>query len=122
MKSWAQNLADITEGGMDRINEILGTERGLYISLIKKLYYMEKSIVLKFGLIWWVDPELKLEKKKPGVTWSKTRLQPVNFCFLLKRCRFDFFFKKKLTRTTRSNPRTQALNRAGHRVRSFFFF
>ena len=52
MKFWAQNLADIAEGGMDRINEILGTERGLYISLIKKLYSIEKSIVLKFDPIW----------------------------------------------------------------------
>jgi len=71
MKFWAQNLADITEGGMDRINEILGTERGLYISLIKKLYSIEKSIVLKFGPIWWVDPKLKPGKEKPSVTWSK---------------------------------------------------
>jgi len=45
-------------------------------------------------------------KEKPGVTQltgqvdsttrSKTQLQPIDFCFffLLKQCRFDFFFKK----------------------------
>jgi len=47
------------------------------------------------------------------VARSKTWLRPVDFCFffLLKWCRFNF--KKKLTRTTRSKPKTRSLNRTG---------
>ena len=53
---------------------------------------------------------------RPGKTRSKTRLQPVDFCFffLNQRC-FDFF-KKKIDPgdpVTRSKPRTRILDRAG---------
>jgi hypothetical protein len=56
----------------------------------------------------------KQEKEKSGVTrqpGQKPGCNPLIF-FLLKQRRFDFF-KKKLTRTTRSKPETRALNRAG---------
>jgi hypothetical protein len=69
-------------------------------------------IVLKSSLAWRVDSGLESgrveEKTGEGktrcnpATWPKTRLQPVDFFFLLKRHRFDF--KKKLTRATRSKP------------------
>jgi len=50
--------------------------------------------------------EEKTEKEKTQcnptdpATWSKIRLQPVDFCFLLKQRRFDLF-KKELTWTIR---------------------
>jgi hypothetical protein len=73
---------------------------------------MTPGIVLKPGLAGrpetrgWNRAGLKKKqgKKKLGVTRltrSKTRLQPVDFFFLLKRRRFDL---KKLTRATRSKP------------------
>jgi len=43
----------------------------------------------------------KQEKKKPGVTRSKTRLQPVNFCFSTKTMLF-WFFKKIIINPGRS--------------------
>jgi hypothetical protein len=76
---------------------------------------MTPGIVLKPGTRGWNRAGLKKKqgKKKLGVTRltrSKTRLQPVDFCFLLKRRRFDL---KKLTRATRSKPRTRALDSVG---------
>jgi hypothetical protein len=79
----------------------------------------------------------KQGKKKSGVTWLTRRVDPADparpgqdpvtnpltFVFLLKRRRFDFFFKE-LTRPTRSNPMTRSkpkirtLNRADHRAGS----
>jgi hypothetical protein len=57
--------------------------------------------------------------RRPG--WlNKTRLQPVDFCFLfslLKWRRFDFL-KKKLTRMTWSKSRTQALDWTAHQAES----
>ena len=50
------------------------------------------------------EPDLRQNRKRQWgdpATWSKTRLQPVDFFFLSKRHRFDL--KKKLTWTTRSN-------------------
>jgi hypothetical protein len=61
----------------------------------------------------------KQGKKKPGATRSKTRLQPVDFCFiffLLKRRCFDLKKKKELTRATRSKPGPRVLDRSGHRA------
>jgi hypothetical protein len=67
---------------------------------------MTPGIVLKPGTRGWNRAGLKKKQvnKKLGVTRltrSKTRLQPVDFFFLLKRRRFDL---KKLTRATRSKP------------------
>jgi hypothetical protein len=71
-------------------------------------------------------------KKKPGVTQltrrvdsttrSKTRLQPIDFCFffLLKQCRFDFF-KKKLIQVTRLKPRIQILDRTGFKNYNYHY-
>jgi len=45
----------------------------------------------------------------PGKTRSKTRLQPVNFCFFIKT--MSFWLKKELTRATRSKLGTPTLDR-----------
>ena len=66
-----------------------------------------KIIVLKPGPIQdpadpGLEPGRVEEKTGEGktrydpATWSKTRLQPVDFFFLLKQRRFDFFLKKNL--------------------------
>jgi hypothetical protein len=94
--------------------------------------YMLFFIVLKFGPAGWSGAETGLSWRKnkerknsvwpgwPGKIRSKTRLQPIDFCFFfkLKRHRFDFF-KKKLTWTTWSKLETRTLNRAGFKNYDF---
>jgi hypothetical protein len=63
----------------------------------------------------------KWEKEKPGVTRMTQRVDParpvanpLTLVFFTKRCRFDFFIKKRIDPAdlvTRSKPRTRALDR-----------
>jgi hypothetical protein len=63
----------------------------------------------------------KRGKEKPGVDPADLIANPLTFIFfvffLLKRCRFDFFLKKRTNLVTWSKPGTQALDRASHRTR-----
>jgi len=103
---------------------------------------MSLSIVLKFSSARWVDsrpvwsgagtrPGWRKNKGRknlmrsggltrwpgwPGKTQSKTRLQPVNFCFCFFIKTMLFWFIKKIdpnNLVTQSKPGAQALNRAG---------
>ena len=90
-------------------------------TISNQCFTIDIHIVLKPGPTRRVDPGQVDEKigkvmtRQPG--WpSKTRLQHVDF-FLLKRRRFEFFFKIGIDSAdpvTRSKPGTQALDRAGH--------
>jgi len=56
-----------------------------------------------------------------GKTWSKTRLQPVDFCFFFftKTKPFWIFFKIEIDPTapvTQLKPETGTLDRVGHRA------
>ena len=90
-------------------------------------YYCTCRLVLKSGrrLIWDpANPELKPDRVEKKIEVEKSRYDPTDsarsgqkfgcnpltFVFLLKRRRFDL---KKMTRATRSKPRTLILDRAG---------
>jgi hypothetical protein len=87
------------------------------------------SIVLKPGLTWWIDqepgagtgPDWKKNRRRKNPVWpdgltqrpgwpGKTRLQPVDFCFVFFTITMSFWFKIFLTR---SKPEIQSLNRIG---------
>jgi hypothetical protein len=58
--------------------------------------------------------------RRPGKTRLQTRWLLIFFVFFTKTT--SFWFKKKLTRPTRSKPGTRALDRAGHRCKPIDFF
>lgn len=98
--------------------------------------FIIQNIVLKPDPARWVDPrlgwpgagtgpDLRKNRKSQNSAWPGDPVDPARFsqkpgcnplifvCFLLKKRRFDFFKKSKLTRETRSKSGIQSLNRTG---------